>query len=79
MHPQNPLMMRIDAEERQRDVERQLRLRQARAASAQERIGLIASGRRSIGHLLIGIGRWIQPASNAERAHDPGAAIELAR
>ncbi len=79
MHPQHPWMMRINAEEMQRDVERHMRLKQARISAQRPSLGLIGGVRRSIGLALIAVGDKIQPAPSPERVYDPGLEIELAR
>jgi hypothetical protein len=72
-------MMRVNAEEVQRDVERNMRLRQARASARGRQHGMFAELRRSIGQALIVAGDRIQPSSRPERAYDPGVELELAR
>ncbi len=79
MHPQHPWMMRVNAEEMQRDVERHMRLKQARNAAQRPSFGLIGSMRRSIGLALIAAGGKIQPEPRPERAYDPSLELELAR
>ncbi len=79
MHPQQPWMMRINAEQLQRDVEQNMRLQQARAAARPNRHGPVSSLRRSLGLALIAIGGWIQPVERPVRECDPGVELELAR
>jgi hypothetical protein len=79
MHPQQPWMMRINAENMQRDVEHHMRLRQARASARGNQGGLVSSLRRSIGLALIAAGDRIQPAARPAREYDPGLELELAR
>lgn len=79
MHPQHPWMMRVNAEEMQRDVERHIRLKQARNSAQRPPYGFLGGMRRSIGLALIAVGGRIQPAPRPERAHDPGLELELAR
>ena len=79
MHPQQPWMMQINAENMQRDVEHHMRLRQARASAHGNRGGLVSGLRRSIGLVLIAAGDRIQPAAQAPREYDPGLELELAR
>lgn len=79
MHPQHPWMMRVNAEEMQRDVERHLRLKQARKSAQRSSFGFLGGMRRSIGLALISAGGKIQPKPRLERAHDPGLELELAR
>ena len=79
MHPQHPWMMRVNAEEMQRDVEHRMRLKQARSSANRLSFGVFGGVRRSIGLALIAIGGKIQPEPRPERAHDPGLELELAR
>ena len=79
MHPQQPWMMSIHAEQVQRDVEKHMRLQQARAAAQGHQRGLVSSLRRSIGLALIAAGDRIQPAARPAREYDPGVELELAR
>jgi hypothetical protein len=73
-------MMRVNANEIQRDVERHMRLKQARAsANRGQQHGALAGLRRSIGQALIVAGDRIQPSVRPERAYDPGVELELAR
>ena len=58
MHPQHPWMMRVNAEEIQRDVERHLRLKQARETARGHRYGMVAGMRRSVGQALIAAGTF---------------------
>lgn len=79
MHPQQPWMMNINAENMRRDVEQQMRLQQARAAANGNQRGLVASMRRSIGQALIAVGDRIQPSAKPAREYDAGIELELAR
>lgn len=79
MHPQHPWMMRVNAEEMQREVERNMRLRQARESAKGAHYGMMAGLRRSIAQALISVGGWIQPSARPCRAYDPGVETELAR
>lgn len=79
MHPQHPWMMRVNAEEMQRDVERNLRLKQARNSANRHSIGFIGNVRRSIGLALIAAGDRVQPDVRPMREYDSGVEIELAR
>lgn len=79
MHPQHPWMMRVNAEEMQRDVERNLRLKQARNSANRQSIGLVGGARRAIGLALIAAGGKIQPEPCPAREYDPGLELELAR
>jgi hypothetical protein len=79
MHPQHPWMMRVKAEEMQRDVERHMRLKQARSSANRSSYGFVGGVRRSIGLALIAIGGKIQPVPRPARAYDPGLELELAR
>ncbi|TXG79195.1 MAG: hypothetical protein E6R14_11520 [Thermomicrobiales bacterium] len=79
MHPQHPWMMHVNAEEMQRDVERQLRLREARNAARRHSFGFLGGARRSLGLALIAAGSRIQPEPRASRDHDPSLELELAR
>jgi hypothetical protein len=79
MHPQHPWILRVNAEEMQRDVERQMRLKQARASAKCGQHGMIAGLRHSIGQALIVAGDRIQPSGRPARDYDPGVELELAR
>ena len=79
MHPQQPWMMQINAENMQRDVEHHMRLRQARAAAHGNQNGLVSSLRRAIGLALIALGDRVQPPVRPAREYDPGVELELAR
>ncbi len=79
MHPQNPWLMRVNAEEMQRDVERSMRLKQARNSARRDSIGFVGGARRVIGLALIAAGDKIQPAARPGREYDNGAELELAR
>jgi hypothetical protein len=79
MHPQHPWMMRVNAEEIQREVERSMRLQQARASASVHQLGLFGGLRRSIGQALIVAGDRIQPSARPVRDYDPGVELELAR
>jgi hypothetical protein len=72
-------MMRINAEEMQRDVERHMRLKQARSSAQRPSFGLIGGVRRSIGLALIAVGDKIQPEARPSWDHDPDLELELAR
>lgn len=79
MHPQHPWMMRVNAEEVQREIERNMRLRQARAAARRERQGLVSAVRHSMGQALIAMGSRIQPPVRSARESESGLELELAR
>jgi hypothetical protein len=79
MHPQQPWMMQINAENMQRDVQHHMRLQQARASAHGHQPGLVSGLRRQLGLALIALGDRIQPAARPARAYDPGAELELAR
>ena len=79
MHPQQPWMMSLHAEQIQRDIEQHMRLQQARATAQGHQRGLVAGLRRSIGLALIAAGDRIQPPARPAREYDPGAELELAR
>ena len=79
MHPQHPWMMRVNAQEMQRDIEHQMRLKQARNAAKRSSFGHFGGVRRSIGLALIAAGGKIHPEPRPERAYDPGLELELAR
>ncbi|MCA9860432.1 MAG: hypothetical protein KC438_11955 [Thermomicrobiales bacterium] len=79
MHPQQPWLMRLNAEELQRDIERQMRMRQARQAGDRNQRGIVSQLRRSIGSALIAAGDRIQPDMSLPREHDGGIEVELAR
>lgn len=79
MHPQQPWMMQINAENMQRDVERHMRLKQARASARGDKDGLVSGLRRQLGLALIALGDRIQPAPRPAREYDPAMELELAR
>ena len=79
MHPQHPWMMRVNAEEMQREVERNMRLKQARVSANRDSFGAVGGVRRAIGRVLIAAGDKIQPEPRAARIHDPGLELDLAR
>jgi hypothetical protein len=79
MHPQHPWMMRVNAEEMQRDVERSMRLQQARSSANRSSFGVFGGMRRAIGLALIAAGGRIQPEPRPSREYDPGLELELAR
>lgn len=79
MHPQQPWMMQVNAENMQRDVEHHMRLRQARAAARGNQRGPVSGLRRQLGLALIALGGRIQPAACPAREYDPGMELELAR
>ena len=79
MHPQHPWMMRVNAEEMQRDVERHMRLKQARNSAQRPSPVSFGGVRRSIGLALIAAGGKIQPEPRPAREYDPGMELELAR
>jgi hypothetical protein len=79
MHPQHPWLMRVNAEEMQRDVERNLRLKQARNSARRSSFGPFGGVRRAIGLALIAAGGKIQPEPRPAREYDPGLELELAR
>ncbi len=79
MYPQNPWMMNVKAEEMQRDVERQMQLKQARSSANRSSHGLIGGARRAIGLAMIAVGGKIQPAPRPAREYDAGMELELAR
>lgn len=79
MHPQNPWLMRVNAEEIQRDVERNMRLKYARQSAQRSSFGPFGGVRRAIGLALIAAGGKIQPEPRPARAHDSGLELELAR
>ena len=79
MHPQNPWLMRVNAEELQRDVERNMRLKQARRSANLDSNGVVVRLRRSVGLALIAVGDKIQPKARPAREHDAGLELELAR
>lgn len=79
MYPQNPWMMQVNAEEIQREVERGMRLKQARAAAKGSSFGRVSIVRRSIGLAMIAVGAKIQPAPRPAREQDAGIELELAR
>jgi hypothetical protein len=72
-------MMRVNAQEMQRDMERGMRLKQARKSAQHSSFGPFGGVRRAIGNALIAAGGKIQPAPRPERAYDPGLELELAR
>ena len=79
MHPQHPWLMHVNAEEMQRDVERNMRLKQARQSARHASSGSFGGVRRVIGLALIAAGSKIQPESRPAREYDPGMELELAR
>ena len=79
MHPQQPWLMRLNAEQLQRDVEQNMRIRQAREAARQQRPGRISNLRHFCGAALIAIGAWIQPVERPAREHESTIEFELAR
>ncbi|MEZ4506464.1 MAG: hypothetical protein R2848_11650 [Thermomicrobiales bacterium] len=79
MHPQHPWMMRLNAEEMQRDVERQMRIKQARSSAQRHSFGVVGSLRRALGLALIAAGGKIQPAPRPSRQYEAGMEVELAR
>jgi len=79
MHPQHPWLMHVNAEELQRDVERNMRLKQARKSSQHASSGSFGGVRRAIGLALIAAGGKIQPEPRPARECDPGMELELAR
>ncbi len=79
MHPQDPWMMRVNADELRREVERNMRIKQAKASAVGPRHSFVESLRRSIGLALIAVGDRIQPEPCKPLAHDPGVELELAR
>jgi hypothetical protein len=79
MHPQHPWMMRLNAEELQRDVERSMRLKQARKLAKPDSYGVIGGIRRVVGLALIAAGDRIQPEQRPAREYDPALELELAR
>jgi hypothetical protein len=79
MHPQHPWMMRVNAEDMQRDVERNMRLKQARKSAQHASFGPFGGVRRAIGLALIAAGGKIQPEPRPAGDYDPGLELELAR
>lgn len=79
MHPQHPWMMRVNAEDKMRDVEHHMRLKQARSSSNRSSLGFLGGVRRAVGLALIAAGGKIQPAPRPAREYDAGLEIELAR
>ena len=79
MHPQHPWMMRINAEEMQRDVAHHMRLQQARNSARRHSFGFLGGARHAIGLALIAVGGRIQPEPRPAREYDPGMELELAR
>lgn len=79
MHPQHPSMMRVNAEMLQREIQQNMRLQQARAATRGNQLGLVSGLRRSLGSALIAVGGWIEPVEHPAGQRDAGAELELAR
>lgn len=79
MHPQPVWMMRNYAEQLQREVEQNMRMRAARDAARQNRPGRIAGLRHACGAALIAVGHRIQPAERPIGERDAAVELELAR
>lgn len=79
MYPQQPWLIRMHAENVQREMERGLRLQQARMTAQQNHVGVISRMRRSIGQILIATGKRIAPVERTICDHTAGVEIELAR
>ena len=79
MHPQQPWMLNLHAEQIQREVEQNMRLQVARAAARNGKLGLVSSLRRSLGLALVAAGDRIQPPAPPIGELDSGVELELAR
>lgn len=79
MYPQHQLMMNVKEEEMRRDIERRMRLKQARAAARNGERGALAELRRVFGQALIAAGGRIQPSVQPASDCDASVELELAR
>lgn len=79
MYPQNPWMMDVNVEEIRREVERNLRFKEARNGVDQSRRGRIGSLRRSIGIALSSVGAKLQPTGGPVRQHRTGMDLDPTR